>query len=84
MLGKIAFLLCLFTLVSCSKKETGHSDGVVAPDREAVAAGSGLPQPRTETDLLDCQDMNGVSVYCGYQNPEDLVLLPGGGSLIVS
>ena len=84
MLGKIVFLLSLFIVVSCSREETANSDGVVAPDREAVAAESGLPQPRTETDLLDCRDMNGVSVYCGYQNPEDLVLVPGGDSLIVS
>ncbi|MEE4300464.1 MAG: hypothetical protein V2J24_13575, partial [Pseudomonadales bacterium] len=52
--------------------------------REAVAAGSDLPQPKNETGLLDCRAMAGLSVYCGYRNPEDLVPVPGGGELIVS
>jgi hypothetical protein len=58
--------------------------GIVDAERAAVAARSELPQPKTETDLLDCSAMDGVSVYCGYQNPEDLVLVPGGGLLVVS
>lgn len=55
-----------------------------AMEREAVAAASDLPQPKTETGLLDCRPMAGMSVHCGYRNPEDLVLVPGGGELIVS
>lgn len=53
-------------------------------ERGAVAATSGLPQPKVETELLDCASMNGFTVHCGYQNPEDLVLVPDGASLIVS
>lgn len=53
-------------------------------EREAVAAVSDLPQPRNETELLDCEAMAGMSVHCGYQNPEDLVLVPDGSELIVS
>ena len=44
----------------------------------------GLSQPKTELGLLTCESMNGMSVYCGYRNPEDLVLVPGGDALIVS
>ena len=45
---------------------------------------SALPQPKTALDLLTCEAMNGMAVHCGYQNPEDLVLVPGGDALIVS
>ena len=45
---------------------------------------SGISQPKTELDLLTCESMNGTSVHCGYKNPEDLVLVPGGDALIVS
>lgn len=50
----------------------------------AESEDSKFSQPKTETALLSCQAMNGISVYCGYQNPEDLVLTPSGDALIVS
>ena len=31
-----------------------------------------------------CESMNGMSVYCGFKNPEDLVIVPTGEALIVS
>ncbi|MXX28976.1 MAG: hypothetical protein F4Z45_04540, partial [Gammaproteobacteria bacterium] len=71
-----AIVLLLFSgvIASCAQETTD----------EAAAAQSGLPQPKTEPDLLTCQAMNGMSVQCGYQNPEDLVLVPSGDALIVS
>ena len=54
------------------------------PEREAVAAASGLPQPGVATELLSCEARNGITAHCGYQNPEDLVLTPDGELLVVS
>jgi hypothetical protein len=31
-----------------------------------------------------CDSGSGIEVYCGFENPEDLVLLPDGGHLLVS
>lgn len=93
---KILLLLLLGVVAACSPgsepPETEPSEtideteipGVISEEREAVAADSGLPQPKVETELLDCQEMNGMSVYCDYQNPEDLALVPSGDALIVS
>ena len=82
--GRIILLLLLVIMASCTQEPQEEPGGVVSPDREAVAAASGLPQPKTEESLLSCQAMNGMSVHCGYQNPEDLVLVPSGDALIVS
>ena len=68
---------------TASSQATGEP-GVIDAERAAVAARSELPQPKTEPALLDCAALDGISVYCGYQNPEDLVLVPGGGLLLVS
>ncbi|MEZ5558121.1 MAG: SMP-30/gluconolactonase/LRE family protein [Pseudomonadales bacterium] len=43
-----------------------------------------MTQPVNEVSLLDCRDMHGMRVHCGFRNPEDLVLLPGGEYLLVS
>ena len=71
------------TLESPDPEHT-RSSGIISAEREAVSTASGLPQPKTETGLLDCQPMNDTSVYCGYQNPEDLVVVPDGSALVVS
>ncbi len=34
--------------------------------------------------ILGCEDAPGIHPICGFQNPEDLALLPGGGALLVS
>ena len=60
------------------------SSAAISAEREALAAGSDLPQPTTETALLDCESMQGIDVHCGYKNPEDLVIAPNGEQLIVS
>ena len=61
-----------------------EADAGISPERAAISASSGLPQPKNETALLDCQSMDDTDVHCGYQNPEDLVPLPDGSGLIVS
>ena len=55
-----------------------------ADERSALAEASGLYQPGVATELLDCRPSPDMTVHCGYQNPEDLVALPGGKFLIVS
>ncbi len=59
--------------------EQGNSD-----ERAALAAGSALPQPTVAKDLLSCEPQAGMTPYCGYQNPEDLVQIPNTDLLIVS
>ena len=50
-----------------------------------LLAGCSEPlQPINETELLSCESMAGMTVHCGYQNPEDLVLIPDTDLLIVS
>ncbi len=61
-----------------------EAESMISAERAAVAAESDLPQPKVEVSLRECQPMNNVSVYCGYQNPEDLVVVPSGEALIVS
>ena len=56
----------------------------VSAERQALAASSGLAQPVTETSLLSCEPMAGMTAYCGFKNPEDLVLVPGTNRLLVS
>jgi hypothetical protein len=34
--------------------------------------------------ITDCRDTDGVHVICGFQNPEDLALLPDGHTVVVS
>lgn len=55
-----------------------------ADERAELAAGSDLPQPVVATELLSCEPSDGMTPYCGYQNPEDLVKIPGADLLIVS
>jgi len=55
-----------------------------AGQRAALAAASELPQPVTEPSLLSCESMGGMTPHCGFQNPEDLVQIPGTELLIVS
>ena len=71
-------------IVNSPEDKNKSAEAIISKEREAVANDSGLPQPRTEHGLLECQPMHGTSVYCGYQNPEDLVLLPDKSALLVS
>ncbi|MEM6999423.1 MAG: SMP-30/gluconolactonase/LRE family protein [Pseudomonadota bacterium] len=61
-----------------------EAGGANADERAALAAGSALPQPVTATELLSCEAVAGMTAYCGFKNPEDLVQIPGTELLIVS
>ena len=55
-----------------------------ADARASLAAGSTLPQPVNAPELMSCEPIDGMTPYCGFQNPEDLVHIPGSDLLIVS
>ncbi len=69
-----------------SEREIGETSTatVNSDERAALAAGSELKQPVTEEQLLSCELVAGMTPHCGYQNPEDLVHIPGTQLLIVS
>ncbi len=83
-------LLFVFLLIgACSQAPEPESEAAPPPAVDETSSGGlqadpALVQPVNETALLDCQDMNGMRVYCGYRNPEDLVALPGSEYLLVS
>jgi len=80
-------VIAWFVIAGCSSSlpvvdaatDQGNSD-----ERAALAAGSALPQPTVAHELLSCEPMAGMTPYCGYQNPEDLVQIPNTDLLIVS
>ena len=82
MQGLILFLVIV--LVSGCAPEDEPSESGNAVERAALAAGSVLPQPVVATELLSCEPMAGMTPSCGFQNPEDLVHIPGTDLLIVS
>lgn len=97
--SRFAVLLSALLLVAACAQESepatepesvARPESAAEPEAQAAESPSGLQadpalsQPVNEPALLDCQDMNGMRVYCGYQNPEDLVPLPGGEFLLVS
>ncbi len=79
------FCLLLTLLIgSCAdiaEKPTAKNN---VDERAALAAGSAFTQPITEAALLNCEPVAGMTPYCGYQNPEDLVQIPETSLLIVS
>lgn len=75
-------LACL--LLAACQNSSDQDPAPVGDERAALAAQSNLPQPVTEETLLDCQPGAGMSTYCGFANPEDLVRIPGSKQLIVS
>jgi hypothetical protein len=81
-------LLAPLLIAACSQEpEPAAEPEQAAAEVEAssgLQADPALAQPVNEPALLDCQDMHGMRVHCGYRNPEDLVLLPGGSHLLVS
>ena len=80
-------LSCLTLIAACAPPtaDTASSETLTeADERLALAAASGLFQPKVATDLLDCLPSADMTVHCGFQNPEDLVALPGEQFLIVS
>ena len=75
------------SLVACSPaptKSVTTQKVSEADERAALAEESGLFQPGVAQELLDCQSSAGMTVHCGYRNPEDLVALPDDKYLVVS
>ena len=88
---KLALLLFLLPLAGCDTPSSSVEDATPsaeiagnADERATLAGDSQLPQPVTETELLSCLPVDGMTPYCGFQNPEDLVHIPGTDLLIVS
>ena len=84
-LSVLMAVLILSAACSQDAPDVARSQSVTeADERSALAEASGLYQPSVATELLDCQSSADMTVHCGYQNPEDLVALPGNAFLIVS
>lgn len=80
-------LFTLLLIAACSQEPEPAAEPeqpVATAESSGLQANPALIQPVNEPELLDCQDMNGMRVHCGFRNPEDLVFLPGGGHLLVS
>ncbi len=80
---KCSLLVVLLVMAGCNTVDPAP-DIANADERATLAANSELPQPTTETSLLSCEPIAGMTPHCGYQNPEDLVHIPGTDLLIVS
>jgi hypothetical protein len=69
--ARLIALIILSQLVSsCSENNT------VTTERLQPA------KPRLES--INCDPLHGMTPYCGFKNPEDLVIVPGGEKLLVS
>ncbi len=75
--------MACYLLASCAGSNPA-TDAENSAERAVLAAGSTLPQPVVATELLSCKPMAGMTPYCGYRNPEDLVHIPNTELLIVS
>lgn len=80
---KQCIFLTMFLIAGCaSNLPSGDLDN--SDERANLAAGSQLTQPVNATELLSCETIAEMTAHCGYQNPEDLVHIPGTNLLIVS
>ena len=77
-------LLATSCLLLASCTDTSPTTEANSSERAALAAGSALPQPGVAKELLSCEPIAGMTPYCGYHNPEDLVHIPNTDLLIVS
>lgn len=77
------FLLAL-VIAGCSERASPPTEATAPQKGRDVAQPAALPQPTVADDLLSCDDTPEMEVYCGFRNPEDLVLLPDGETLLVS
>ena len=77
-------LLASCTSTAPTLSNTTEAEAAQSDQRAALAAGSALPQPTVATELLSCEPVAGMTPYCGYRNPEDLVHIPETDLLIVS
>ena len=81
----IVLLISFFAGCSLFVDDNKHVQLVSAENKRVVLAlKTGLSQPKVAKETLDCQSTHDMKVYCGYKNPEDLVLLPNGKHILVS
>ncbi len=73
------FGIVVLLLAACS--EGDNSPTVDAPSAEP---GDGAAATTPEPSVPPCEELNGIRTVCGFSNPEDLVVVPGGDFLLVS
>ena len=74
----IAIGLCM--LSACSENDTSSATQTPAGDSATHTEPATLPAPAAPA----CTEQNGMRPVCGFRNPEDLVVVPGGEFLLVS
>jgi len=76
---KIMFtVLTISLLAACSAAEPPTE----ATSAEATAGNENVKPPSYASG--PCIDANGLKTYCGFSNPEDIVVTPDGQHLIIS
>lgn len=79
---KPILLLLLVALTNgCAKEEPPKQEQ--AKGEEVTEAEMQTTKPATK-DVVSCEKLEGMTPYCDFKNPEDLVLLPDGKKLLVS
>jgi len=71
--------MVVLLLVACSE-----SDNSVAVDTPQADSAAGVVATSPEPAIPPCEESNGIRTVCGFRNPEDLVVVPGGEFLLVS
>lgn len=73
----IALIIFSQLISSCSDNNIDVSD----TDTDTMER---LQPVDTEMESISCEPLHGMTPYCGFKNPEDLVIIPGGKKLLVS
>ncbi len=69
-----SFAAAAFVLAGC---------GPSSPAEQQTAEGS-MPGSSAAPGEIACDELAGISSFCGFKNPEDLAVIPGGDFLLVS
>jgi sugar lactone lactonase YvrE len=85
----LATLILMIAMISgCSDPQPpapGSLEPVVIPSAEATLAQQTQPQAAQQEAMpIACDEVNGIRPACGFKNPEDLAVVPGGELLLVS
>jgi len=70
--------LCMLLTIACTEDDGRHATAA-----EAFEGGS-APSGSETAAVEDCEAQHGIRPVCGFRNPEDLVVVPGGELLLVS
>tara|TARA_R110002072_G_scaffold31735_12_gene97630 strand:- start:1718 stop:2860 length:1143 start_codon:yes stop_codon:yes gene_type:complete len=78
---QIAPVFLVLFLVACGgSKEAKETD---SPET-AVNASDSIANEAHHANTVSCDPSAGMTLFCGFENPEDLVIVPGGEQLLVS